>query len=75
MVELRQTHRAHQRRIGFGGQPNGFIGQRASGLMNRDAAQQTLGQLQGVIRLAHHAAEDLDGLTRDFSADPISGQN
>ena len=74
VVELRQPHRAHQRRIRLERQLARLFRKRSAGFVNGDAAQQTLVQSQFVAISARDMLQNLFRFAGDFDTNPVAGQ-
>ena len=75
VVEFGEPDGAHQGGVGAGGEFRRLLGKRRAGLVNRDTAEQALGEAEGVIPLAGDVFEHADGLAGDFGPDAIAGED
>ena len=75
VIEFREADRAHQGRVGGGGEPRRFLRERGAGLVNGDAAEQPLRKIQSVIPFGRDVAQYAHCLAGYFGADAVTGKN
>ncbi len=75
IIEFREPHRTHQRRICPQRQFARLIGKWTACALDSNSSQKAFIQGQRVIRSGCHGFQNFDGFARDFHADPVSGED
>ena len=75
VIEFREANRAHEDGVGFDTEFRGFFGERRTGLVDGDAAEEGFADLEIVAPFFGDGAQDTDGFPGDFGSDTVTGED